>query len=708
MLSPMDIGRRPAVPPKVSRGLSQSTNALQGRPLPSSTCGRPSANGSSRRFVAGLLVLTFAFVCAGAGPSFSASGPGGGPFGQVLPGPRAEDGSARAVRVGAELPATPSDLRVQYAHNSPQIVAHPRQPDMLAMAVRIDGPDFSCSLQISGNGGKGWIGAKPVLELPAGAERCYAPEVAFGPDGLLYYLFVGLHTAGNTPMGVFLTTSSDFGQTFRKPWKVFGPRHYMVRMAIDPDAGNRGRLHFVWLSAGSDPPLGGLGPPPNPILSAYSDDGGKTLSRPVRVSDSRRMLVVAPALTIGQDGAVHVMFYDLQDDLRDYQGLQGPAWEGNWELVISTSHDRGRSFGPAEVVDAGIVPPERILLVFTMAPASLVADHSGRLFAAWHDGRNGDWDVFLRRSDDGGRRWTKPLRLHDDRERNGRHQYLPRLSIAPNGRIDAIFYDRRNDPRNIRNHVFYTHSTDTGSSFSRNRKITRKSFSSAIGQRYRLPSETGLVEIGSRLGLFSLESRVVAAWTDTRNSAGGLAQDVFAATLSHPGEDDRSTPPGWIWAAGSAGFLAAVLVATLVLRRARRTSAAALLLLAAVSCRPNAQALPPAPQEVRVSMSEYRFNHPAQLSAGRTVFRFTNRGRLPHQATLLSLPANFPPIREQLAGSVRRPVPTVALVYALEPENEGAFAVDLAPGRYALVCYVEESPGVQHADKGMSGEFRVI
>lgn len=67
-----------------------------------------------------------------------------------------------------------------------------------------------------------------------------------------------------------------------------------MRLAIDPTMGDTGRMHLVWLEVAEDAPLGGLPPPPNPIMAAYSDDGGTTFSDPVEVSDPARPLPVAP------------------------------------------------------------------------------------------------------------------------------------------------------------------------------------------------------------------------------------------------------------------------------------------------------------------------------------------------------------------------------------------------------------------------------
>ncbi|MCA1843900.1 MAG: glycoside hydrolase, partial [Actinobacteria bacterium] len=360
------------------------------------------------------------------------------------------------LRVLPELPVTAVRFPVGQANTSPAMAADPRHEGVLALASRVDGPEYSCALHLSGDGGRLWVPARPVPLLPAGAEKCFAPEIAFDKGGRLYFLFVGLHTAGNTPMGVFLTSSGDGGRRFAVPHRVLGPDNFAVRMAIDAGAGRRGRIHLVWLHAGAPPSFGGLPPVPNPVMAAHSDDGGRSFSAPVQVSDPGRQRVVAPALALGPRHKVVVAYYDLQRDAVDYQGLEGPTWEDTWSVVVATSGDGGRNFAAGSVVADDVVPPERVMLIFTMAPPALAAGPSGRLYAAWADGRSGDSDVLMRSSADAGRSWRPSVRLNDDPAGNGRTQYLPRLAVAPGGRVDAIFYDRRADPADLRNQVFYT------------------------------------------------------------------------------------------------------------------------------------------------------------------------------------------------------------------------------------------------------------
>lgn len=476
-----------------------------------------------------------------------------------------------APLVASEVPVSATDLRVApVASNSPMLEADPTDARFVVAAHRHDAPDFGCALQLSGDGGRGWIPANPVPKLPEDVERCYAPEVAFDRNGTLYYLFAGLRGSGNEPFGIYLTSSSDRGRTFREPWKVLGEENYSTRMAIDRSEGKAGRIHLVWLHSSLDAPVGGLPPVHNPILAAHSDDGGRTFTEPIEISDHRRERVVAPALALGPDGTVTVLYYDLKEDAVDYRGLDGPTWAGTWELVMTRSTDGGRRFAPGVKVDE-IVPPGRVMLIFTMPPPSIAVD-GDRIYAGWWDARHGDPDVFVAASEDGGRTWQPAKRVNDTAQGDGRDQYLIRLSVAPGGRLDAVFLDRRNDETNLRNDVYYTYSTDRGGAFAPNVKITSDSSDTRIGQEYEVRSAAGLVEFGSRLGLLSTNGSVLAAWPDTRYSAlGTRQQDIMAAQIRLPDQGDGGGGGSVPWVPIVAGVVFVVgLVAIFLMRGTRK------------------------------------------------------------------------------------------------------------------------------------------
>lgn len=445
---------------------------------------------------------------------------------------------------GFDSPVTAMDQTIGPANNSPMLVADPADGRFVALANRLDAPDFGCALQISGDSGKSWTEVNPISALPAGAAKCYAPEIAFDRRGTFYYVFTGLTADGNQPMGSFLVSSTDRARTFSAPHQVLGASNFEVRMAIEIAAGGSARMHLAWLHASAPPPSGGFGSPPNPIMAAYSDDGGATFSTPIQVSDPNRERVAAPALVLGPDNKIYIAYYDLGADDRDYRGLEGPTWDGSWSLVVTSSDDRGTSFGVTTVAEPSVIPAERVMLIFTMPPPSIVAN-AERVCVGWTDARFGDADVFIRCSAARDQTWSEAQRLNDDPRGNGSRQFLPYLAFAPNGRLDAIFYDRRRNVENIGNDVSYVWSNDGGRSFKGNLRVSSDPSDSRIGPQYAVKSAEGMVEIGSRIGLWSTNGGILAAWADSRNSLKGTTgEDIFVSPVEFSSSGGWQGPTG--------------------------------------------------------------------------------------------------------------------------------------------------------------------
>jgi hypothetical protein len=111
---------------------------------------------------------------------------------------------------------------------------------------------------------------------------------------------------------------------------------------------------------------------------------------------------------------------------------------------------------------------------------------------------------------------------------------------------------------------------------------------------------------------------------------------------------------------------------------------------------------------LNVTMREFSFEHREEVPSGRVVFQFSNAGQVDHELRLVTLPEDLPPLAEQLRSEQRQALPTTAILDQQKPGGSGAFAVDLAPGRYGLVCFLEDAQGERHALKGMNSEFRAI
>ena len=453
------------------------------------------------------------------------------------------------------------------AHNSPTLVSNPRSPGNLVIANKIDSPRFSCALHVSFDGGVHW--SQTPLPLPAGEEpKCYAPDVTFAADGTLYLSFVTLKGRGNVPNAVWLVRSPDGGQTLSDPTRVRGPLKFQVRMAADPAAPRR--LYMTWLDA-REVGLFKFADAGNPLRAARSDDGGRTWSQPVTLNSAARTRVVAPSPAVGPQGRLYVTYLDLGEDVLDYEGGHGgrggEPYQGNWKLVLARSADRGETWDES-VIEDELVPTERFVAFTPPFPSLAVDRRSGTLYAAFHDGRRGNPDVYLWKLGTGSRGWSEAKRINDTSASDESSQLLPKLSVAADGRLDALYLDRRSDPGDVMTEVSLQSSYDGGKQFLPRLRLSDRRFDSRIGYG----SERGMPDLGSRLGLISTRERALAVWTDTRAGTPTSGKQDLARGLAafSPPEGLSSTLKTLLRIAG--GLLALVGVGLIVRAAMRQRS----------------------------------------------------------------------------------------------------------------------------------------
>jgi len=77
-------------------------------------------------------------------------------------------------------------------------------------------------------------------------------------------------------------------------------------------------------------------------------------------------------------------------------------------------------------------------------------------------------DVMFVRSTDGGLTFSVPRRINDDPVDPNKWHWFGTLSVAPNGRIDSVWYDTRNAANNTDSQLFYSWSTDGGVTWAPN------------------------------------------------------------------------------------------------------------------------------------------------------------------------------------------------------------------------------------------------
>jgi hypothetical protein len=308
-------------------------------------------------------------------------------------------------------------------------------------------------------------------------------------------------------------------------------------------------------------------------MAVRSDDGGANWTDATRVSGPSRQRVVAPSPAIGRGSELNVLYLDLGDDVLDYGGAHrgrgGAPYDGRWQLVLARSTDRGATWRESIVEDA-VVPTERFI-VFTPPFPSLAVDRdSGTAYAAFQDGRDGDADVRLWSLASGAGDWSAPVRVNDTRKGDGTAQYLPELSVAPDGRLDVLYYDRRGDRANVLNEVSLQASFDEGKTFLPRVKLSDRAFSSRIG----FGVERNLADLGSRLALLSTDDRAYAVWTDTRNGSVRTAKQDIARSVVGFNDPPRLSDAVETALRVAGALLILLGVGTIVLALARRRAAA--------------------------------------------------------------------------------------------------------------------------------------
>ncbi len=145
-------------------------------------------------------------------------------------------------------------------------------------------------------------------------------------------------------------------------------------------------------------------------------------------------------------------------------------------------------------------------------------------------------DVYFVRSTDKGQSWSHPVRINDDPGTEA-WQWFGTMSVAPDGRIDAVWLDTRDNPGTFLSALYYSYSHDAGQTWSQNERLS-DFFDPHLGW----PMQE---KMGDYFDLISDVSGASIAWAATFNGE----QDVYYGRISQPvvaveEEKDRIGIPG--------------------------------------------------------------------------------------------------------------------------------------------------------------------
>src|SRR5437868_13900889 len=146
-------------------------------------------------------------------------------------------------------------------------------------------------------------------------------------------------------------------------------------------------------------------------------------------------------------------------------------------------------------------------------------------------------DVMFVRSTDGGLTFSAPVKVNDDPVNPNKWHWFGTFSVAPNGRLDAVWYDTRNAANNTDSQLFYSWSTDAGVTWAPNVAVSN-SFNPFEGY----PNQS---KIGDYITIVSDETGGNVAYSATFNfnpNNGQHEEDVYYVRVFPAGQQPTPTP----------------------------------------------------------------------------------------------------------------------------------------------------------------------
>lgn len=476
-------------------------------------------------------------------------------------------------------------------YQSPSVAVNPRDHANIVMATRFDAPDFMCQIWYSANKGQRW---RQASYPPPPLGTCWAPSVAFDDSNHVYVAAQNRKPKGGSPQNVIVWTSADGGRTFGAPAIVpgsdTGPRSFSVQAAIAVDTTRtrhpRGpAIYVAWYAFPGYPDT-------LQTFLSVSEDGGARWSTPITHPVTGEFQDF-PTIAIGPEGNVYVAYKDTRNfGPSPYASCPylnfsptTPGTSATCVIRVLRSTDGGKTFdsqGPQGA--AGFqVAAGRFRDIAAQEQPGIATTRSGSVVVTFASlapsgakaGCPDTLHVYAARSGDAALSWSEPVQIDDDKCSVGASQHDPWVSAAPNGRIDAVFYDNRNDPAHAGTDAYYAASYDGGRTFTRNVRMTPRSFD---GSLMFTPLSVGFQarEFDRNNGIASVNEGALAAWGATVTPPGGdspsPASDVRTSWVTVAAATPTSAFP-WFVIAIVAGALIAFGAAAFGLARARRRRA---------------------------------------------------------------------------------------------------------------------------------------
>jgi hypothetical protein len=406
--------------------------------------------------------------------------------------------------------AQPANLNIsntQAFEGEPYLAVNPTNTNNIIIAwMALDlSTNFKVSIKskASFDGGATW-GNQRIQPHISAAWHSADVSMAFRTDGTAYMTYIDYRESPDSG-GVFMVQSIDGGKNWSAPVRIWNTNSEdpakvpLDRPWVAIDNSATASAGHLYLTTKPAPWI----PAPNRPYLKSSSDHGQTWT-PFRYVDTTGFLVgnqiQAPMAfpAVAADGALCIAF-------PSYLPAQGLLPK----FILAKSYNGGASFTYHTMVQGATSatdPNYKLGYRLVANPAN-----ANQLALAYITSQNGDPDIFVITTNDGGINWSAPKRINDDPLANGKAQDLVWVSYGENGKLALTWRDRRNGTGTgffQPSDAYCAVSSDNGATFQPNFRLSSMT----------APFDSILLQNGN--DFMSCELRhdtIYAAWGDVRN-----------------------------------------------------------------------------------------------------------------------------------------------------------------------------------------------